>query len=103
MAATIRIPVTWSVIQWAIAHGEKGNAQLAKKYDLVAWKTPKSDHDYPTFKQLQNFSRDTRTPFNYLFKETVPNEEHTFVKFIRQFSAQKKAPTFTGKKLLNSV
>lgn len=81
MATTTRIPVEWKVIQWAIDNGEKDNNELEKKYNLTAWETPKSDRDFPTFKQLQSFSHDTRTPFNYLFKKSVPNEQHEFVKY----------------------
>lgn len=81
MTETMRIPVEKQVIQWAIENGEKQREDLGNKYSLDRWQNPKSDHDYPTFKQLQSFSRDTRIPFNYFFKKTIPNENHTFAKF----------------------
>lgn len=78
---TLRIPVSQEVIDWAIAHGEKSEDELRQKYRLDAWKTPQSDRDFPTFKQVQDFSRDTRIPFNYFFKQEAPAEDNTFVKF----------------------
>jgi len=48
---------------------------------LDVWENPKTDHDFPTFKQIQNFSRDTHIPFDYFFKNEVPKEENAFVKF----------------------
>ncbi|WP_232842696.1 MULTISPECIES: ImmA/IrrE family metallo-endopeptidase [Lactobacillaceae] len=78
---TLRVPVSRKVIQWAIANGEKSEDELRRKYRLDVWEAPKTDHDFPTFKQVQNFSRDTRIPFNYFFKSEVPEEKNTFVKF----------------------
>lgn len=78
---TLRIPISSEVIEWAIAHGEKSEDELREKYRLDAWKNPQSDRDLPTFKQIQDFSRDTRIPFNYFFKKEAPTEDNTFVKF----------------------
>jgi len=78
---TLRIPISSEVIEWATAHGEKSEDELRKKYRLDAWKNPQSDRDLPTFKQVQDFSRDTRIPFNYFFKKEAPAEDNTFVKF----------------------
>lgn len=81
MAETYRVPVNWDVVKWAIENGEKSYTELKNKFRLDSWMSPKSDRDYPTFKQLQEFSKDTRTPFSYLFKDKVPVEEHEFVKY----------------------
>lgn len=78
---TLRIPISSEVIEWAIAYGEKSEDELRKKYRLGAWRNPQSDRDLPTFKQVQDFSRDTRIPFNYFFKKEAPAEDNTFVKF----------------------
>lgn len=79
--AILRIPVKPEIIDWAISNGEKDEIELQKKYALSTWKNPQTDHDYPTFKQIQNFSRDTRIPFNYFFKTELPREKNEFVKF----------------------
>ncbi|MGA3231728.1 ImmA/IrrE family metallo-endopeptidase [Lactiplantibacillus pentosus] len=79
--AVLRIPVNPEIIDWAISNGEKNESELLKKYALSNWKNPQTDHDYPTFKQIQNFSRDTRIPFNYFFKTELPREKNEFVKF----------------------
>lgn len=81
LMTVLRIPVAKAVIQWAISHGEKSEEALLKKYRLRAWENPTSDRDYPTFKQVQDFSRDTRIPFNYFFKTTVPREANDFAEF----------------------
>lgn len=81
MTAVVRVPVSEDVINWAIEHGEKSEDELLKKYDLQAWKNPKADHDNPTFKQIQSFSRETRIPFNYFFNQEIPQETNNFVKF----------------------
>ena len=81
MVTPMRVSVSNTVIQWAIKNGEKSETELMKKYDLHAWENPTSTRDYPTFKQIQNFSHDTRIPVNYFFKQTLPQEEHTFAKF----------------------
>lgn len=78
---TLRIPVSQEVIDWAITHGEKSEDELRQKYRLDVWKNPQSDRDLPTFKQIQDFSRDTWIPFNYFFKKEAPAEDNTFVKF----------------------
>lgn len=79
--ATLRVPVSRKVIQWAIDHGEKSEDELRRKYRLDVWEEPKTDRDLPTFNQIQNFSRDTQIPFNYFFKNEVPEEKNAFVKF----------------------
>lgn len=79
--AILRVPVSNKVIKWAVDHGEKSANELRQRYRLDAWENPKSDHDLPTFKQIQNFSQDTRIPFDYFFKSEVPEEENAFVKF----------------------
>ncbi|MFD1420128.1 ImmA/IrrE family metallo-endopeptidase [Lactiplantibacillus songbeiensis] len=79
--AILRIPVKAEIIDWAIDNGEKKELELKKKYALDAWKNPQTDHDNPTFKQIQNFSRDTHIPFNYFFKDKLPEEKNEFVKF----------------------
>jgi len=78
---TLRIPINPKIIAWAISHGEKSEADLRQKYRLDRWENPKAEHDNPTFKQVQDFSRDTRIPFNYFFKADIPHEENAFVKF----------------------
>lgn len=77
----LRVPVNKKVIDWAITNGEKSEAALSKKYALDSWRNPQNDHDNPTFKQIQNFSRDTRIPFNYFFENELPKEKNEFVKF----------------------
>lgn len=77
----LRVPVAKAVISWAVTHGEKSQEELRQKYQLQSWINPETDRDYPTFKQLQNFSRDTRIPFNYFFQAEVPHEEYEFVNF----------------------
>ena len=79
--SVLRIPVKAEIIDWAIANGEKTESELKKKYMLDTWKNPQTDHDNPTFKQIQNFSRDTHIPFNYFFKNHLPEEKNEFVKF----------------------
>jgi len=79
--AVLRVPVDQKVIHWAIDHGEKTEAELMKKYRLRTWENPTTSQDYSTFKQLQDFSRDTRIPFNYFFKSELPREENDFVRF----------------------
>jgi len=79
--AILRIPVKTEIIDWAIDNGEKEESELKKKYALDAWKNPQTDHDNPTFKQIQDFSRDTHIPFNYFFKDKLPEEKNEFVKF----------------------
>lgn len=77
----LRVPVAKAVISWAVTHGEKSQEELRQKYQLQSWINPETDRDYPTFKQLQNFSRDTRIPFNYFFQAEVPHEKYEFVNF----------------------
>ncbi|MFC6206433.1 ImmA/IrrE family metallo-endopeptidase [Levilactobacillus tongjiangensis] len=77
----LRVPVAKSVISWAVTHGEKSQEELRQKYQLQSWINPETDRDYPTFKQLQNFSRDTRIPFNYFFQAEVPHEKYEFASF----------------------
>lgn len=79
--AILRIPVKAEIIDWAIDNGEKKESELKKKYALDVWKNPQTDHDNPTFKQIQDFSRDTHIPFNYFFKDKLPEEKNEFVKF----------------------
>lgn len=79
--AVLRIPVKAEIIDWAIDNGEKTESELKKKYALDTWKNPQTDYDNPTFKQIQNFSRDTHVPFNYFFKNQLPEEKNEFVKF----------------------
>lgn len=79
--AVLRVPVKKEIIDWAIRNGEKTESELKKKYALDAWENPQTDHDNPTFKQIQNFSRDTHIPFNYFFKDSLPEEKNEFVKF----------------------
>ncbi|MGX6428087.1 ImmA/IrrE family metallo-endopeptidase [Levilactobacillus yonginensis] len=77
----LRVPVAKAVISWAMTHGEKSQEELRQKYQLQSWINPETDRDYPTFKQLQNFSRDTRIPFNYFFQAEVPHEKYEFASF----------------------
>ncbi|WP_367296044.1 ImmA/IrrE family metallo-endopeptidase [Levilactobacillus yonginensis] len=77
----LRVPVAKAVIDWAVTHGEKSQEELRQKYQLQSWISPETDRDYPTFKQLQSFSRDTRIPFNYFFQSEVPHEKYGFVNF----------------------
>ncbi|WP_125683576.1 ImmA/IrrE family metallo-endopeptidase [Levilactobacillus yonginensis] len=77
----LRVPVAKAVISWAVTHGEKSQEELRQKYQLQSWINPETDRDYPTFKQLQSFSRDTRIPFNYFFQTEIPHEKYEFVNF----------------------
>ncbi|MCH4009948.1 ImmA/IrrE family metallo-endopeptidase [Companilactobacillus sp.] len=81
MTTLLRIPVDGKVIQWAIDNGEKNDEDLLKKYSINKWKNAKNKSDYPTFNQLQGFSRDTKIPFRYLIKSSIPEENNDFVKY----------------------
>lgn len=76
---TLRVPVSGQVIQWAIAHGERSEDELRRAYRLDAWLDLRTESDLPTFEQLQRFSRETRVPFDYFFKDQVPEETYAFM------------------------
>lgn len=77
--STLRVPVSGQVIRWAITHGERSEDELRRAYRLDAWLGPRTESDLPTFEQLQRFSQETRVPFDYFFKDQVPEEKYAFM------------------------
>lgn len=72
-----RVEVKPALLQWACERSGRSKsgptpAKLEKKFPkLEAWKQGKP---YPTFKQLENFAKATRTPIGYLFLLEPPEE-----------------------------
>ncbi|MFC6290123.1 ImmA/IrrE family metallo-endopeptidase [Levilactobacillus angrenensis] len=89
---TLRVPVSAKVIQWAIAHGEKSADELRRKFQLAAWLHPRTATDLPTFQQIQSFSHETRVPFDYFFRDRVPEEEYAFTA-LRTINAPAEQPS----------
>lgn len=81
MVKTHRIEVSPDVLRWAISNGEKSFESISKNYPIDKWLSDDEKKINPTFKQLQNFSRDTRIPFDYFLSNDMPKENFEFVNY----------------------
>ncbi len=67
----LRVDVKPALLRWACARSVHSAAELEERFPkLVGWMTGVAR---PTFKQLESFSKATRTPLGYLFLATPPS------------------------------
>ena len=69
---TFRVEVAPALYRWAVQRSRVDIGKLQSKHpSLDEWE---SGEARPTFKQLEQFARDTRTPFGYFFLPEPPEE-----------------------------
>jgi Zn-dependent peptidase ImmA (M78 family) len=67
-----RVPVKPELLRWACERAGKPESALAEKFAAFPhWLNGEKD---PTFKQLEDFARATRTPFGFFFLPEPPEE-----------------------------
>ena len=70
---TLRVTVKPELFKWAMERADKDSKELIKKFkNLKEWE---QGTILPTFKQLENFSKATYTPFGYFFMDKPPEEK----------------------------
>ncbi|MFN7020394.1 MAG: ImmA/IrrE family metallo-endopeptidase [Phycisphaerales bacterium] len=68
----VRVPVKPELLRWACERAGKPESALAEKFSAFPdWLTGESA---PTFKQLEDFAKATRTPFGFFFLPEPPVE-----------------------------
>lgn len=71
--AVTRVPVKPELLRWACARSGKPEAALAEKFPrFKEWLIGEKS---PTFKQLEDFAKATRTPFGFFFLSIPPVEK----------------------------
>jgi Zn-dependent peptidase ImmA (M78 family) len=86
-----RASVKPELFRWACERAGKTQSELSQKFDgLEGWLTGERA---PTFKQLENFAKATRTPFGFFFLPTPPDEKMPITDFRTAGSERIKHPS----------
>lgn len=96
--AVTKVEVNVNVLNWALTRSGKSISDLEAKFPkLIEWLT---GEEQPTLRQLEDFAKQTTTPFGYLFLEKPPIEKLP-LPYFRTF--EKALPSHVSPELLDTI